>query len=237
MKENKFTTYLLYAIGEILLVVIGILLAIQIDGWNEGRIERKEELGSYRDIINDLRKDSVRFQDRIKYVKEHLNCYYKLNDISEQKAEIDQDGLYDYMVMTITFDPTTKANHLNTIHALDNNEIRKDINVYFNYEYRVKEASEEFNKLISEVSRPYILEEKNAFLKENVFIDDKYAFPPRDNRITLDAMKIAEIIHEEQFSSTISLLRMSAGLFLYEIEHLNDANAALIQKLEAEFKD
>ena len=35
--ENKTGKYLKYAIGEILLVVIGILIALSINNWNEGR--------------------------------------------------------------------------------------------------------------------------------------------------------------------------------------------------------
>jgi Family of unknown function (DUF6090) len=35
--ENKVMAYLRYAIGEIVLVVIGILIALQINNWNEGR--------------------------------------------------------------------------------------------------------------------------------------------------------------------------------------------------------
>ncbi len=57
LTENKFSKYLFYAIGEILLVVIGILIALQINNWNNGRIERKEEEKSYlnikRQIIDD----------------------------------------------------------------------------------------------------------------------------------------------------------------------------------------
>ena len=37
LSENKFSKYLLYAIGEIILVVIGILIALQINNWNENR--------------------------------------------------------------------------------------------------------------------------------------------------------------------------------------------------------
>ena len=37
LTENRFTKYLLYAIGEIMLVVIGILIALQVDTWNENR--------------------------------------------------------------------------------------------------------------------------------------------------------------------------------------------------------
>jgi len=41
--ENKFSRYLLYAIGEILLVVIGILIALQIGKWNEVRLDERKE--------------------------------------------------------------------------------------------------------------------------------------------------------------------------------------------------
>ena len=37
LTENKFSKYLIYAIGEIILVVIGILIALQINNWNENR--------------------------------------------------------------------------------------------------------------------------------------------------------------------------------------------------------
>ena len=42
LSENQFSKYLIYAIGEIVLVVIGILIALQINNWNQGRIEHKE---------------------------------------------------------------------------------------------------------------------------------------------------------------------------------------------------
>ena len=41
--ENKTDKYLKYALGEIVLVVIGILIALQINNWNEDRISNGEE--------------------------------------------------------------------------------------------------------------------------------------------------------------------------------------------------
>ena len=57
LAENKFSKYLLYAIGEIILVVIGILIALSINNWNERRKESDlKNIYSTR-LINDLKKD------------------------------------------------------------------------------------------------------------------------------------------------------------------------------------
>jgi len=57
MKENKVTSYLLYATGEIALVVIGILIAVQIDDWNNERKNRIQEIRYLQNIKLDLQKD------------------------------------------------------------------------------------------------------------------------------------------------------------------------------------
>jgi len=43
MSENKTSKYFKYAVGEIILVVIGILIALQINNWNESKKERAQE--------------------------------------------------------------------------------------------------------------------------------------------------------------------------------------------------
>ena len=59
LKNNKITAYLLYAIGEIFLVMIGILLALQVNNWNEKR-KNKSELQSILNTIKyDLETDTL----------------------------------------------------------------------------------------------------------------------------------------------------------------------------------
>ncbi len=50
IKDNKVSKYLLYAIGEIILVVIGILFALQINDWNEQRVNQLKEHGLLLDL-------------------------------------------------------------------------------------------------------------------------------------------------------------------------------------------
>ena len=54
LAENRMTRYLLYALGEILLVVIGILLALQVNNWNEERKFRAQQAGLLTDLTKDL---------------------------------------------------------------------------------------------------------------------------------------------------------------------------------------
>ncbi|MGI9546527.1 MAG: DUF6090 family protein, partial [Flavobacteriaceae bacterium] len=57
LTDNKFTKYAIYAIGEIFLVVVGILIALQINNWNQQKIERKEELKTYLNIKQQIQGD------------------------------------------------------------------------------------------------------------------------------------------------------------------------------------
>ena len=51
LSENKFSKYLIYAIGEIILVVIGILIALSINNWNESRKTRLQDF----EFLNNLK--------------------------------------------------------------------------------------------------------------------------------------------------------------------------------------
>lgn len=54
MNQNKTSKYLKYAIGEIVLVVIGILIALQINNWNETRKARIKSVEYHTRLIEDL---------------------------------------------------------------------------------------------------------------------------------------------------------------------------------------
>src|SRR5210317_722914 len=56
-KTGRFSKYLIYAIGEIILVVIGILIALQINTWNDKRIENERVKSYAHKLIVDLAQD------------------------------------------------------------------------------------------------------------------------------------------------------------------------------------
>ena len=93
LSENRFTTYLLYALGEIVLVVIGILIALQINNWNINRLKRQEELKSYRDIrqqISDDRNEIIRVKNFNNYFSDHFT---RANEIISANDRTKTDSL------------------------------------------------------------------------------------------------------------------------------------------------
>ena len=58
LDKGKTGKYLKYAIGEIVLVVIGILIALSINNWNEGQSKRNAELNFYRNTKQQLLDDA-----------------------------------------------------------------------------------------------------------------------------------------------------------------------------------
>lgn len=54
LAENRLTRYLAYAVGEIVLVVVGILIALQINNWSDARKDRQKELVHLANIRADL---------------------------------------------------------------------------------------------------------------------------------------------------------------------------------------
>ena len=75
LAENKVTRYLLYAIGEIVLVVIGILIALQINNWNQDRLNRIEERNYYRNIKRQLVEDQQGINGSMDYNNMFLEQY------------------------------------------------------------------------------------------------------------------------------------------------------------------
>ncbi|MFD2917130.1 DUF6090 family protein [Psychroserpens luteus] len=65
LTENKFSKYLLYAIGEIILVVIGILIALSINNWNQDKQQQKILNNIYATIKADLQQDILNIDDII----------------------------------------------------------------------------------------------------------------------------------------------------------------------------
>jgi len=93
MEKNKTGMYLKYAIGEIILVVIGILIALSINNWNSKRIEKGEEISSYNNIKRQINDDKNIISGTIDYNNLHYKQYKYANEVIEQNDHSKIDTL------------------------------------------------------------------------------------------------------------------------------------------------
>ena len=112
MEKNKTGKYLKYAIGEIVLVVIGILIALSINNWNENqKLDEKRET-YYRQLVTDLESDKVYAKSLISDFEIYVKSYedyaetFKEPDLNATKTLHNLRNL-KYAVMLMNFETNT----------------------------------------------------------------------------------------------------------------------------------
>ncbi len=142
LMKNKARKYFKYAIGEIVLVVIGILIALQINNWNEGQKESNTAKILAVSLIQDLSKDveflsnAVEFSEQkiqhcdallstLKKPKEswgQVDFYEKINIVGQSNPFFPTNGTYEQIVTTgsLKYFDQTISNELNAYNM--NNE-------------------------------------------------------------------------------------------------------------------
>ena len=85
LSESKFSKYLLYAIGEILLVVIGILIALSINNWNQERIERQIEKRLLTELLENIRINEKQLQSDIAEEYRSIHSIKQVLEILEKR--------------------------------------------------------------------------------------------------------------------------------------------------------
>jgi Family of unknown function (DUF6090) len=98
IKENRTSKYLLYAIGEIILVVIGILIALSINNWNENRKDKIKERNYLIGIKADLLQDQNSLITLIPKIEIRLNQYKKVDSTTINYSDISSINVPDTLI-------------------------------------------------------------------------------------------------------------------------------------------
>jgi len=107
-RAGRFSKYLLYAIGEVLLVVIGILIALQIDNWNEERKLRREEQTLLRQLKEEYQTNLEQLDSKIANRLVLINSSKDLLGYFDDPAAANRDSVISKLGnlnLTLSFDP------------------------------------------------------------------------------------------------------------------------------------
>ncbi|QBA63958.1 DUF6090 family protein [Muriicola soli] len=106
MEKNKTGKYLKYAIGEIVLVVIGILIALSINNWNIEKNNRIEEVKILKNLRSDFEASIKELDELDEIRKSSLSCIKTIFSIIETKTNPYSEKQLDSLVMYASVPPT-----------------------------------------------------------------------------------------------------------------------------------
>lgn len=96
LTENKLRKYLFYAMGEIVLVVLGILIALQINNWNEDKKKEKQANIYLSDLKSDLNYDIKTLNERILVNIDRINQIDSIFYTLATKKDLSKEELLEF---------------------------------------------------------------------------------------------------------------------------------------------
>ena len=164
IRMQNFNKYFLYAVGEITLVVIGILIAIQVNQWNEARINDIQEQRYLNDLMQDLTQDSTNLAElasefgegvRAKRIIEaYLNHPIGILDSASYYILTQWNVSHDFVAQSTTIEELKSSSQLDLISS---NELRRSLveqyNMYEQLSQKLSLGNEKTQELIDIISR------------------------------------------------------------------------------------
>ena len=149
METGKTGKYLKYAIGEIILVVIGILIALSINNWNENRKLQSEELNLLADIKTNLDVTLLELQNDTISNGKDVYQYHKIEKYIENDLPyaIELDSAFGHLTFwNSPYITSTAYNSLQTkgVDIIKNKNLRNDIVEMF--EVKLKTLMHDYDK-------------------------------------------------------------------------------------------
>ena len=150
--ENRFLKYWRYALGEIVLVVIGILIALQINNWKDERKEEKEILNYIQSIKKDIQADIALFAEISNSLNEQIISGKYIVPIMESENPKIQDSLdfilkfNDMTTASIITKHNTTWDYVNSSGVISKIDDPKINELLQNYYRRLNSLIENYNQ-------------------------------------------------------------------------------------------
>ena len=239
LMENKTSKYFKYAIGEIILVVIGILIALQINNWNDLAIQKKQKRTYIESLIGNLEQDSISLD---RFLVKSKNEYDKtMNHITRiYSPMVTADSLiniarYEFNQSTYVFASTFHNETFKTLVASGEIEL---------FDSEVSNGLMQLNSLQEQAILNIETHNEN-YIRQLTKYGEKYPMLPAVPKIESPVQKMLwESINKKEFSSLfMSVVALKAVLVAngknYNEEIKNKTSLLLrkLRKQKAQYRD
>ena len=233
-RDNKFLQYFRYAIGEILLVVIGILIALYINNWNEERIKRQKEIVYLVEIRKNLVQDTIQINNVLSFNKSKTQAIIETFHIFERASENDfvltdfamkMNPLSQYKL----FNPLqTTFNNLLDVEGIDlisDLELRTKLSAYYNtdFEKGTQEVVKSRTREFTDYAANQLSTQETVYFFSNAKLDIKtnsMSEMYKDEEIVFLLMNMAKTIeyHDREMAYVKDQIRDILSLLDAEIQ-------------------
>ena len=165
LMENKTGKYFKYAIGEIVLVVIGILIALQINTWNQNRQDRKQEQKILVQLLNEYKNNLFQLNQKISIRNATISSSFKLlNYKNDETLNVVADSFNLHLgriFLRPTFDPelgvTTELTSSGKLYLLTNASLRNNITSFPSFLGELREEEMVIYNQVEEQLTPFVI--------------------------------------------------------------------------------
>ncbi|MDB4270462.1 DUF6090 family protein [bacterium] len=224
LTENKFSKYLIYAMGEILLVMIGILLAFQVNSWNDQRKRDLLEIDILKELKQNLMVDIVDIDENISQHEQSLKSSQIISSVIENDLP-NNDSLNNHfsnIILVPMFLPTKTAYEnlkLTGTKILDNDSLRLAIIELYERKYA-------FLKDVVDGERVKMVKDLNGFYRNEFSSIDFFgkSYP----------VNFEELIKNQVYSNYVNYQKTISKFILVRYENTKEETNHLIIRINDE---
>ena len=257
LTENRFSKYLLYAIGEILLVVIGILIALQVNAYQEEKMERSKECEYISSLITDLTIEKNFLETYAAFDKEVISNSEALLQAHYDRGTFLVDDTFSKQ-LSILNNRSTFRKHNTTymellatgdLNLLRDQTLKQEIMLHFQkldqYEIIIRQNNEyidnHFAPLALKVGTHYVPNHQlkwSKILIDKGYIKEKFIRPSDAESVYYqyisdhleDPLEQLELLNQIQYRYRISVVHLSL------VDELLDNNQDLLERFREAIK-
>ncbi len=234
IKENRTSKYLLYAIGEIVLVVIGILIALQVNNLNESSKNDVKAEKFLMKLKNQIERNIETVELQQAQNNQFLEISERLISLTNTNSGKNIETKLDTLVLVNSFDFNLNLDMLSLSEARNNGDldlvksdsltlnIYKFIKLYDDLMVREKVTNEDLTMNF----KPYLNKHYNV---RNLVYMNGY---PELKKSTFNQKKNIQILSDQVFEN----LLVTRFLFLIDIYELNESLLQLLKKINTELQ-
>ena len=231
LSEGKTAKYLKYALGEIVLVVIGILIALSINNWNEDRKDTNREKATLYKFLQDLKSDSTYFQVNLGKIRSIDSLHLELYRTGFKEKKTIEHSNPSYIRRSLVYDPLARANDPNIANKIDDAKIREEIQIYFRSMSTVAEAQAEHEEVVFK-TREYL--RRNKLHNVQFWFDRKMSgkLGDGDAENLVDESSLITISQSADFQQILFEASMKSNDLKQSLIKLISDNSRLMSKIK-----